>query len=211
MKAGGEGRAPAGGRAITAVSQSYLWYAGYGSNLSWDRFRCYLSGGKPPFSHEDFKGNQGYNRDPSRPVEKATIQIAHQLYFALPEGIEGTRPWGPGGVAFIDPESSDGTRTICAIWKITREQYAHVKSQEGAWYKREIELPPRGGYPVVTVTHPIRLRQLVPPGPGYLKTIATGLRKTCGLSHDEMVSYLMDKPGIQGNLTRSELEAWLGV
>jgi len=171
-----------------------VWYAGYGSNLSRQRFLCYLAGGKPTFGMREHKGS----RDATAPAENRLLVITHSLYFALPEGSTRTENWGVGGVAFIDPEGDRDTKTICRMWRITREQYEDVRVQEGlSWYDKEIVLGKAEGLPILTVTHSRRLGHLVAPSAAYLRTIAVGLRETAGLSDEEIADYFRHKPGIK--------------
>ncbi|HEX4162369.1 MAG TPA: hypothetical protein VHZ05_07725, partial [Acidimicrobiales bacterium] len=69
-----------------------VWYAGYGSNLCADRFRCYLEGGIPPGLTTSCRGA----RDTTDPRSDRPLDIPHRLYFA---GI--AKGWG-GSPCFID-------------------------------------------------------------------------------------------------------------
>ena len=194
----------------------YVWYAGYGSNLSWARFRCYLEGGRPPYAQVGYPGNRGCHGASSPPLESRMIEIPHQVYFALPEGSSGTDTWGAGGVAFIRPEPDGTVATICRIWLISVEQYTCVRTQEGRLYSEDVLLSSTAGHPVRTVTHPVALGNLRPPSWRYLKTIAVGLRETHGLTgrrvnDAEIAAYLADKPGIKGVLDRSTIETWVAA
>ena len=178
------------------------WYAGYGSNLSRQRFLCYLAGGIPAFGMRKHKGS----RDATAPAESRLLVITHSLYFALPEGGTHTENWGAGGVAFIDPDGDPDTKTICRIWRITRAQYEDVRVQEGlSWYDKEVMLGEADGLPILTVTHACRLEHLVAPSAAYLRTIAVGLRETAGLSDEEIADYLHDKAGIKGRIPKTEM------
>jgi hypothetical protein len=192
----------------------YVWYAAYGSNLSWGRFRCYLEGGIPPYAQDGCPGNMGCEGAGHAPLESRVIEISHQLYFALPEGRTATETWGAGGVAFIRPQPHSGCRTICRIWLIGVRQYACVKAQEGSSYSEDLLLRFEVGHPVRTVTHPVEMENLRVPSWSYLKTIAIGLRETYALagrriSDAEIVAYLADKPGIKNVLDRSVIEKWV--
>ena len=91
---------------------------------------------------------------------------------------------------------------MCRMWKITKAQYSEVKAQEGGWYNREIEIGETDGLPMVTITHNAVLTNLLCPSDAYIKTIALGLKQTCGLTKEEIVDYLLDKPGINGSMGR---------
>jgi hypothetical protein len=184
-----------------------VWYAAYGSNLSRQRFLCYLIGGKPVLGKKEQRGSG----DPALPTEDRQITVAHRLYFALPDRSTRTGNWGRGGVAFIDPESDPHAKTVCRMWRITREQYQDVRQQEGlAWYDREILLGEAGGLPILTVSHGCRLGNVLPPSGAYLKTIAIGLRETAGFTDEEIAAYFLDKTGIRGMLRRTAVEEMLG-
>ncbi len=69
-------------RAQVTTMTGYVWYVGYGSNLSEQRFLCYIQGGTPPFGKDSNRGCQ----DQTRPKAEKPIKIHYPLYFALPEG-----------------------------------------------------------------------------------------------------------------------------
>ena len=184
----------------------HVWYAGYGSNLSRQRFLCYILGGKPALGLRKHRGS----RDTTPPAADRILTVKHRLYFALPEGSTRTQNWGPGGVAFIDPEIDEGAETICRIWKITGEQYEDVRRQEGlTWYDKEVTLGEAHGIPILTVSHGCHLEHTLPPSPAYLKTIAMGLKETAGLSGEEIAIYLLDKTGVKGRMRKDEIVAML--
>ena len=82
------------------TNQNYVWYVGYGSNLSKQRFLCYILSGIPRYGR---KRNQGCTNK-GLPLEHRPIKIPYGLYFALPEERKRTSNWGKGGVAFITPD-----------------------------------------------------------------------------------------------------------
>jgi hypothetical protein len=188
------------------VKTDYVWYAGYGSNLSHGRFLCYILGGTPPFGRKRHAGCE----DKTPPLESRALIIGHELYFALPHGHIRTENWGIGGVAFIEPEKGEEAGNICRMWKITRKQYEGVREQEGRkWYDKEISLGEVEGSPILTISHGVRLESVMAPSETYLKTMAAGLKEISGLSDDEIIDYLMGKPGIEGSLGRAEIEQML--
>jgi len=109
------------------INQDYVWYVGYGSNLSNQRFLCYILGGIPKYGG---KNNQACTNR-ALPLEDRPIKIPYSLYFALPEERKETSNWGKGGVAFITPEKVEDKDlwTLGRMWKITKEQYEEVKKQ----------------------------------------------------------------------------------
>ncbi len=182
---------------------NYVWYAGYGSNLSEQRFLCYIRGGTPFFGR---RRNNGCIKDQALPVENKPIIISYPLYFALPNNKKETENWGTGGVAFIRCHEDKTLRTFCRMWKITKEQYEEVKKQEGrSWYCKEIPLGQDNGVPIYTITHDADLNNILCPPDAYIQTIAIGLQETYNLNEEEIANYLLDKDGIRGNLNKEDL------
>lgn len=174
---------------------AYVWYVGYGSNVHEQRFLCYIKGGTPRFGK---KCNKGCT-DKTLPIENKAITIDYPLYFALPGKNKGTSNWGAGGVAFIDPQEDKSLKTLCRMWKITKDQYHEVRKQEGPdWYGKEILLGEDGGVPICTITSDAVLSNVICPSDTYIKTIALGLIETYRFKNEEIVDYLLDKTGIKG-------------
>eukprot|EP01098_Paradermamoeba_levis_P012442 TRINITY_DN5451_c0_g1_i1.p1 TRINITY_DN5451_c0_g1~~TRINITY_DN5451_c0_g1_i1.p1 ORF type:complete len:258 (+),score=61.61 TRINITY_DN5451_c0_g1_i1:209-982(+) len=73
---------------------SYVWYASYGSNIHFDRFMCYIQGGKPANCSEASPGC----RDVTPPLKDKPFLFPLSLYFA-----RTSRGWG-GAPAFLDFE-----------------------------------------------------------------------------------------------------------
>src|SRR5215210_6185847 len=71
-----------------------VWYVAYGSNLSRERFRAYLEGGRPAGSQRHYSGG----RDTTPPHQSRVLRLGGRLVFA---GISTV--WG-GGLAFLDPD-----------------------------------------------------------------------------------------------------------
>src|SRR5699024_2242991 len=67
-----------------------IWYVSYGSNMSSERLRCYIEGGRPPGGNVDHVGA----RDRTPPIDTAGVILPGRLYFA-----GESRTWG-GGMAF---------------------------------------------------------------------------------------------------------------
>ncbi|MDR1611166.1 MAG: gamma-glutamylcyclotransferase, partial [Planctomycetota bacterium] len=111
------------------MGEELLWYASYGSNMLRERFLCYIKGGKFRGRGED----KGGCRDTSLPLEDRPLLIPRQLYFA-----RNSSTWGGRGVAFLDKDRPG--LTLGRMYKITREQFGEVKSQEGDWYRYELAL-----------------------------------------------------------------------
>ncbi|HYZ93780.1 MAG TPA: histone deacetylase [Actinomycetota bacterium] len=190
-----------------------VWYAAYGSNLSRARFYCYLHGGCPQGAGYDFPGC----RDQSAPLEDRPFEIAPELAFG------GTsRTWG-GGVAFVDPDSTNGARA--RLYLITADQLADVVAQEN-WlepgsvtideFEKETDLGADRTYglvvplgeleakPVVTFTQH-RGAALARPSIAYLQHIAQGLSESHALSIEEICAFLGTARGVDPVLSEDEL------
>ena len=182
--------------------ENYVWYAGYGSNLSEQRFNCYIECGKPRFGKICNKGCC----NKTLPISNEIKEINHRLYFALPERRTKTDMWGCGGVAFICPEKDGEFNTLCRMWKITENQYIEVRCQEGlGWYNKEILLGEKDGCPIKTITQYPEFTNLVRPSDTYIKTIAEGLNEVYDFDRNKIADYLLEKNGIKNEIDRDEL------
>ncbi|KAI3766930.1 hypothetical protein L2E82_17009 [Cichorium intybus] len=99
-----------------------VWYASFGSNMSESRFRCYIEGGQAEGMRRPCKGAV----DKSQPKEVLWKIFPHRLFF----GRESTVTWGPGGVAFVNPEANNQDKTFMCLYRITLEQFNDVLLQE---------------------------------------------------------------------------------
>lgn len=186
------------------TNQNYVWYVSYGSNLSKQRFLCYILGGTSKYGK---KSNQGC-KDKALPLENRTIKIPYSLYFALPGERKETSNWGNGGVAFITPEKveDEDLCTLGRMWKITKDQYEEVKNQEGQFlYDHEICIGEDNSIPIYTITNKRRLNNNIRPNERYLKTVALGLKETYNMDNEEISGYLIRKNAIKGNFTKDNL------
>ena len=179
----------------------HIWYLGYGSNLHEQRFLCYIKGGTPTFGKTNYYGCT----DKTLPAEKKAMIINYPLYFALPDKSTKTSNWGPGGVAFINLKKDRRVKTLCRMWKITRNQYDEVKRQEGNWYGKEILLGDEGGIPIYTITNDAVLNNIKKPSDTYIKTIALGLKETYNFTGKKVVRYLIGKRGIKNSMRKDNM------
>lgn len=200
----------------------YLWYAAFGSNLSYDRFEKYLVGGSAALASD---APERGARDASPPIDEDVLEVEHEVYFAL----EAAK-WGGGGVAFLSAEKSE-TTTICRLHKITVEQFEDVHMQEsrgdhpavlnlnalsaegslmqydGSLYGLALLLGTHDdGCPIVTLT--TDRSDLGPncPSVGYAATIASGLVEFTDMTPASATDYVMGKRGVDDRLNRVELE-----
>lgn len=197
-------------------SGQHVWYAAYGSNLHWPRFRCYLQGGRAP-------GAARVHRpctDRRAPRADVAATLPFPLLFA------GASPTWGGGSAFIDPGRRDAA-TRARLYLVTIDQFATVVAAEGhrtrvrlpsraaatpPWYRVApgsygivVECGQRDGLPVLSVTSTAPGAQPAPPRPGYLRTVAEGLREAHGLSPAAVADYLAPVPGVAGHYGHAAL------
>jgi hypothetical protein len=186
-----------------------VWYVAYGSNLFFERFMCYLAGGRPEGGSRTYPGA----RDPRAPVDIRPVQLTGTVYFALQ-----SRVWG-GGMAFFD---ASGSGTVAArAYRLSCSQFADVAAQEmhrdpladlelarvlehGRWsygpgrYETLVRLGELGDAPMLTLTAPWNVHDVQPAAPSaaYLTVIAAGLRESHGWSREQIVEYLVELPGV---------------
>jgi histone deacetylase 6 len=104
------------------LSKIEIWYATFGSNMFKPRFRCYIEGGQVEGMRKACSGS----RDKSPPKEILWQTVPHRLFF----GHDHTATWGPGGVAFLNPEIDNQETTCMCLYRITLEQFNDVLFQE---------------------------------------------------------------------------------
>lgn len=195
-----------------------IWYVSYGSNLSENRFSCYIEGGMPEGSDKAERGC--VNQTPPKKTDKA--ELPYPLYFMREKS-----QWGKGGVAFIGHEQGRAA-TIARKYLITDEQFGEVVEQENnmdslniniqdiinkghidltaGWYGRVLYLGEAEGAPMFTFTSSNAMGDydFTTPPPTYLSMISRGLKEV-GLAEEEIVEYFLTKPGIEGEFTKDSL------
>ncbi|WP_456846400.1 histone deacetylase [Cellulomonas sp. P5_C6] len=197
---------------MTTDAVDDVWYVAYGSNLSADRFRFYLHGGRPPGSLRTYPGC----RDRTEPVRTVHLVVRGSLSFT-----GASKAWG-GGTAVFDP---DGDGRVAAVAYLLRTgQLADVLAQEmrrdpgedldlqmlrregrhrygPGRYETIVHLGARDGIPLVTLTsEPFDDAPLATPTEAYLRTMETGLRETHGWGPAEVRAYLAAIPGMSASL-----------
>jgi tetratricopeptide (TPR) repeat protein len=197
-----------------------VWYASYGSNLCSRRFMCHIEGGQPEGASRPHPGC----RDKTPPKDDQPIKISHPLYFA-----RQSSGWGNKGVAFIGLKKEETEATLGRMYLITEQQFIDVVSQENegakisidlqkakqqgsmvfheSWYGNILYLGEQDGFPIYTFTSGknIALEPPVAPSPEYLQAIISGLKEVYPVTHDDIVKYLLSKPGIKDSYTREDL------
>jgi len=200
-----------------------VWYVAYGSNLALNRFRCYLSGGRPAGGMRDYTGC----RDPGEPSQVLSLEIPGGLVFS------GESKVWTGGSAFYNPYAA--TRVAARAYLITTDQFADVVAQEmrrpagGEFalalsavaptvetlhamgpgrYETITRVGERAGVPMLTMTHgePAALEPAAPSA-AYLTWIAEGLREAHGWDGERIADYLSAAPGVNGIWDREDLVA----
>lgn len=201
-----------------------IWYASYGSNLSQDRFLCYIKGGCPLGVSKDFAGCS----DKSYPQGDTPIILPYELYFA-----KKSKTWNDKGVAFIKAARDDNAKTYGRKYLITKEQFVEVVRQENGykptdvsinidfqktikegisfikpcWYGRIIFLGNENGYPIFTFSGKWEDDEITTNAPSseYLRTIIGGIKERYSLNNDEIVKYFINIKGIQGIINEDKI------
>jgi hypothetical protein len=186
-----------------------VWYASYGSNLSRDRFRCYLRGGRPEGATRTYPGA----RDTTDPQGDESMLLPGEVFFGW-----RSPTWG-GGIAFYDADARvDGT-VYARAYLVTEGQFSDVAAQEmhrepgegldlshvlqrarhsygpGRYETLHLVGELRGD-PVLTftATDPAALERHAPSA-AYVAMMARGLGESHGLSAAEAARYLASRPG----------------
>lgn len=189
---------------------TYIWYAAYGSNLSLERFSCYLRGGRPEGGGYVYKGC----RDGSDPRADVASVIDAELIFG------GTsRTWG-GGVAFVDCDQR--SETMARLYLITLDQFSDVVAQENWLEPGSLAVPGDAdlgdelsyglvtalgeldGHAILTLTRRPGTEPAAP-APAYLRHVARGLVESHGLDAGDVAAYLAEKRGVREAMTEPEL------
>jgi len=196
-----------------------VWYAAFGSNLSYERFLVYLDGGQA----KDSIGSTPGARDATRPLRSVTTFTTHALSF----GGSSAR-WSGGGVAFLHTEPGE-SHTFLRLYDITAEQFEDVFQQENGlpdplpidlgrvmadgwsdettrWYGRVLFLGVREDQPIFTITSP-NPPKLNRPHVSYLRTIVDGMRSLWPEQPEQIRAQLMHANGLDELIERDWIEA----
>jgi hypothetical protein len=203
-------------KGATVDAAELVWYVSYGSNLNRARFMAYLHGGR-------IAGNEVVHEgcaDASPPVDDVALELPNSLYFA---GWSG-RVWGGTSAGFItlDPQAPSA---LARAYLITRGQFLDVVRQENAnladvddfdltvarsrrsgharllptgSYSELVYCGEREGHPLLSFTASANRKDFRSPSAAYVRVIASGLQECHGLSTKQVVEYLGDTPGVQG-------------
>lgn len=171
--------------AWNADNDDYVWYAGYGSNLSTHRFSCYISGGTCAENGRTYAGSK--DPTPARAIQKCCYPGT--LYFG-----NRSSSWDGCGVAFFNPKpKSKDSYVYMKRYLITRQQLHDVMEQEGPspnWYGRLVCLDiDNQGIPVYTLTSETN-RPENTPAPAYTELIVNVLESDFGLKKPQARRYI---------------------
>lgn len=164
-----------------AADTDTVWYAGYGSNLSGERFACYIMGGVCKGNGKNYSGC----RDKTPWTGVSNLCAEGELYFG-----NRSSSWNGKGVAFFDPNGSGQTQM--RAYRITRGQLADIQKQEGKsanWYGRTVCLGIKDGCPIYTLTSETRQPENAP-DEVYQQLLQNALVCNCGYKTREAQSYL---------------------
>lgn len=168
-----------------AAADGLVWYAGYGSNLSRQRFSCYISGGTCKENGRTYPGCS----DPTPARAEQNRNYPGTLYFG-----NSSSSWGGCGVAFYDPaQRNEDDFVYMKLYLITRSQLHDVMKQEGAspnWYGRLfcLEVDDQG-IPVYTLTSEAP-RPKNTPAEEYTNLIADALTNEFKLGKKQASGYI---------------------
>ncbi len=160
-----------------------VWYACYGSNLSENRFACYIRGGICEQNKRRYAGCTNKTIWTDTKIQ----EMPGRMYFA-----KHSSAWSDKGVAFYLPETYG--RTVMKLYKITYGQLKEVQQQEGSslsWYGHMVCLGFDTGLPIMTFTSENRQEQNEP-DEAYLTLIHDALINECGLKKSVAERYLKD-------------------
>lgn len=204
-----------------------IWYASYGSNLSYaNRFMCYITGGRPAGSS---KTNSGC-RDKTPPLRDKPLSLNFELYFA-----GYSRSWR-GSPAFI--RSGDNrSLTLGRMYLITDAQFNDVVLQENDMevdgtrfvppferlttesslllpgdrlYGQLLRVGVQDGWPVLTFTTTRRELRIGEPSEAYLSMIIHGLKEAyTAMKNSDIADYLGRAEGVRGKISLGQLNSWI--
>ncbi len=207
-----------------AALTNLVWYANYGPNLCSRRFMRYIEGGEAGGTSGPSMGC----RDKTPPKDDQPIKISYPLYFA-----KQSSHWENKGVAFIGLKKEEDEATLGRMYLITEQQFFDVATQENegariavdldrvkqqggmifqvSWYGNILYLGEQDGFPIYTFTSSgdIALEAPIAPSSRYLQYIISGLKEVYPLTDEDIVEYLLSKPGIKESYTREELAVML--
>ena len=203
-------------------SADLVWYVSYGSNLNRARFLAYLQGGRAPGNGVDHAGS----RDPTPPRDDIALELGHSLYFA-----GRSKRWSGMAAAFVSVGAKNPP-SLGRAYLITQGQFVDVVRQENnlradiadfeerlhdALERGHARLLPTGsytellfcgerdGHPMLSFTASDDRTDVGRPSAPYLRMIGSGLQESHGVTTEQVVTYLIDRPGVRGMWTARDL------
>lgn len=170
------------------MSENFIYYFAYGSNLLFERFSYYIKGGVYPATkktHDGCSKDKNYHFDPNKPIKH--IAEGLNLYFG-----NISNSWGNQGVAFV--EIAKDCRVLGRLYKVTLDQFEDIRKQEGIsdkWYGIIIKEKVLGfyeGIPIWTITQDKAYKDTKSPSDSYIEIIKRGLKET-GYNEAEISFY----------------------
>ena len=193
-----------------------VWYVAYGSNLSRERFRAYLEGGRR------------WARDATTPVAATPRSRARAGCSASPAasaspaprrcGAAGWRSSIPTATARWWPGPTWSASASSATWWPRSRTASPAATSSAAptaasralsrFYDTSSSSSPDDGVPVMTITaRAASSEPPVAPAAPYLTTILAGLADGCGLDAEARVDYLLRARGVAPAWDRAGLLA----
>jgi hypothetical protein len=201
-----------------------VFYAAYGSNLSAERFACYIAGGTAPGARRALPGA----RDRRQPESWRALRVPGRLYFS-----GHSQTWG-GAPAFFEPTvpaEHPGAEVFARAWRLGWDQLEDVMAQESGRHPTALDVEPGAvvegfsvragpgrydrlvclgtleGLPVLTCTAVGLPEAVTPAAPSleYLAHIIIGLREAFDLDDPAIVDYLGCAAGASPDLVRAAL------
>jgi hypothetical protein len=166
-----------------------VWYVSYGSNMLYERFMCYINGGK----FDDKGKSHKQCKDTTPPQAKMNYELPYNMYYA-----NKSKSWDNKGVSFLDISTDDG-KAYGVAYLITKKQFDHIFEEENGgnkpsptstWYNKRHELGSIDGITVMTITN----RSVIKKNNAsekYLNVLFKGLQENYpSLSEQEINEYL---------------------
>ncbi|MDO4460777.1 MAG: hypothetical protein Q4C42_12000 [Clostridia bacterium] len=159
-----------------------VWYACYGSNMSYERFMRYINN----------------CTDKTAPVKSKAVTIPYDIYFA-----GKSQKWRGLGKAILD-DTNKG-HALGRMYLITNAQFSEIQRHEGSDYTKKILLGMEDGVPVYTFASEKKIDRDKSPDSEYVDTILKGLKETYPEMSDIVLSTYLYLHGVLSDNERKVL------